>query len=426
MIRHRRRTNIYSEHNGRYDHRAAERIGKRAEKDFDLLKGYKKASFGTTLVFTSQDDADIWEPNAASIKERRATIKKANKLGIKTWVSIEPVIDPDPTLKLIEKLHSYVDYWEIGKIDHIKELEDKVDLYKFREEVRNLLKRKRKNAKKTGYYCFNRSLTAKDKIEIIPGKRSNILLVAPHGVFDDDDNTGIIAKKIAKKIGCWAVINEYFQKPINKPSLLDKFVNLNSIEQIESQIEQAEKALKLTPPQKNKKGEIQVVKKPKELLELQKYIDTIKEYKKRIVKTHGHALIVWLHGIDDVNIEEHFVDKKMPVVARKVDILVGYGQGNTPSLTTDNLLTEKLYNILKSAPINIVTGEAKSGSDYCGNNSDNLNQLFGPKNSGNNVISRRLLLFNPTFAQYCPNAFRSLICPYKSLLRLPSLVFTTS
>ncbi len=55
--------------------------GMRAARDFDLLEGYDKARFGTTLIFTSQDDADHWEPNAATIADRIHAIETAHRLG---------------------------------------------------------------------------------------------------------------------------------------------------------------------------------------------------------------------------------------------------------------------------------------------------------------------------------------------------------
>jgi DNA repair photolyase len=64
--------------------------GKRAERDFDLLKPTDK--FGVTL--TCLDDAESlkWEPGAALPGERIKSLKKAHKMGVYTWVSIEPVI----------------------------------------------------------------------------------------------------------------------------------------------------------------------------------------------------------------------------------------------------------------------------------------------------------------------------------------------
>jgi len=91
-----------------------------------LLWDYEKFSFGTTLIFTNQDDADKWEPNAAEIDFRIEAIKKARNKKIKTWVSLEPVIDPKQALQLIDKYHPIVDHWKIGKLIIIPKLKQRL------------------------------------------------------------------------------------------------------------------------------------------------------------------------------------------------------------------------------------------------------------------------------------------------------------
>lgn len=111
--------------------------GTRAVRDFDLLEGYPGARFGTTLVFKDQAYADHWEPGAASIEDRIWAIQDAHDRGIKTWVSVEPVINPDQALQVIRELHPIVGAWKVGKINYQKDI--KVDWITFREEVRALL-----------------------------------------------------------------------------------------------------------------------------------------------------------------------------------------------------------------------------------------------------------------------------------------------
>lgn len=115
--------------------------GSRAKRDFDLLEGYDKCKFGTTLIFASQTFADKWEPNTASIADRIDTIIEARNRGIKTWVSVEPVVDPEQALSLIDFISPWVDEFKVGKINYNKEIEEKVDWIKFRKNVTNLLKR---------------------------------------------------------------------------------------------------------------------------------------------------------------------------------------------------------------------------------------------------------------------------------------------
>ncbi len=117
--------------------------GMRAARDFDILKrnGW---SFGTTIIFENPDSQRQWEPVAASLGDRVKTIQTAHDQGIRTWVSLEPVIDPDESLHLIRRLNGtlndgIVDHWKIGKINYNKWYEDRVDWKKFLIEVMRLL-----------------------------------------------------------------------------------------------------------------------------------------------------------------------------------------------------------------------------------------------------------------------------------------------
>jgi DNA repair photolyase len=114
------------------------KAGTRAARDFDILEGYDKARFGTTLIFTDQADADYWEPGAADIEDRISAIKTAHAMGISTWVSIEPVIDPAQAVLLVNRLHPFVDHWKVGKINYHKEIEDAVDWSQFRQDITEL------------------------------------------------------------------------------------------------------------------------------------------------------------------------------------------------------------------------------------------------------------------------------------------------
>jgi len=109
--------------------------GCRAKRDFDLLRDYPKCRFGTSLAFFSQRYADRFEPCAAPISDRIDTIAVAKSMGIRTWVSLEPVVMIDQALQLVNLLHDLVDYWAVGKINHDKELEGRVNWCAFLNEV---------------------------------------------------------------------------------------------------------------------------------------------------------------------------------------------------------------------------------------------------------------------------------------------------
>jgi DNA repair photolyase len=113
--------------------------GMRAARDFDILKR-NNWKFGTTLAFGFEADQIKWEPKAATIESRLSAIEKAHSEGIYTWVSVEPVIHPEQALSVIETLLGTVDFWKIGKLNHNKEQELKIDWSKFLHKIRLLLK----------------------------------------------------------------------------------------------------------------------------------------------------------------------------------------------------------------------------------------------------------------------------------------------
>lgn len=88
--------------------------GKRSMRDFDLLVPGQDW-YGATLTFTSDEKSFEFEPEASLPKERLYALEMAHALGINTWASMEPVRDPEQTLKLIEMTKDFVDVYKIGK-----------------------------------------------------------------------------------------------------------------------------------------------------------------------------------------------------------------------------------------------------------------------------------------------------------------------
>lgn len=78
------------------------------------------------------------EPYAAPTSERIDVLRKAHELGIKTWVSLEPVYFTEDAYALIEKTHSFVDKFKVGKLNYEPE-EKEVDWRKFAIEVEQKL-----------------------------------------------------------------------------------------------------------------------------------------------------------------------------------------------------------------------------------------------------------------------------------------------
>lgn len=110
--------------------------GARAFKDLPLLD--KRDKLGATLTFCNWRDSLKWEPFAALPDERFELLEKAKALGIPTWASLEPVIDPVQTLEIIRLTHKYVDYYKVGKLNYLPEAK-MVDWAKFAKAAVALL-----------------------------------------------------------------------------------------------------------------------------------------------------------------------------------------------------------------------------------------------------------------------------------------------
>lgn len=91
--------------------------GRRAEQDFDLLRAGDQ--FGVSLTLIDGDQSRRWEPGAALPAERIVSLINAHDRGIKTWVSLEPIIDYSQTVRLIRLTAPVVDHYKVGKMNHM-------------------------------------------------------------------------------------------------------------------------------------------------------------------------------------------------------------------------------------------------------------------------------------------------------------------
>jgi len=109
--------------------------GRRSERDFDFLKTFPDlCRYGATLVFANDEDALQYEPGAAPTSERIKVLGKAHDLGIKTWVSLEPVWSPENAFELIRRTRSFVDEYRIGKLNYHPHSKT-VDWKQFKKDV---------------------------------------------------------------------------------------------------------------------------------------------------------------------------------------------------------------------------------------------------------------------------------------------------
>lgn len=91
--------------------------GRRAERDFDLLDANDR--FGVTYAgYTGEEELrNAVEPNAGNPVDRLVTLTIASRLGIKTWVSFEPVLNADSVLWKLEHVPTDIDV-KIGKLNY--------------------------------------------------------------------------------------------------------------------------------------------------------------------------------------------------------------------------------------------------------------------------------------------------------------------
>lgn len=119
--------------------------GERADRDFDLLD--ENDWFGVT--YCGYDDGTLFiqqesEPFAAPEIERLASLSIAHKRGIKTWMSIEPVLNEVSVINLLEMNPYYIDKYKIGKMNYHPSA---IDWKKFGNRVEQICK-----ANKMDYY----------------------------------------------------------------------------------------------------------------------------------------------------------------------------------------------------------------------------------------------------------------------------------
>lgn len=93
--------------------------GERALRDIDLFRPDRDA-FASTL--TSLDDAfsEKWERGAALPGDRIATLRKFHERGIFTWVSLEPTIDVESSLSIVDATHQFIDLYKVGRVNYLK------------------------------------------------------------------------------------------------------------------------------------------------------------------------------------------------------------------------------------------------------------------------------------------------------------------
>jgi hypothetical protein len=165
--------------------------------------------------------------------------------------------------------------------------------------------------------------TLNKEIRVLSGS-TDILLVAPHGLSEDDENTDLVTQQTAKCLACGAIINA---------GLPRKQLDLNSIPEAERH-------------------------------------STFTRTLKQAIAPAGRTRVVWVHGMKDQSAAGE---------ARKINsgalihCLIGYGLPDR--LTADPYTVGRLATLLNAGGLNTVVA-ADPTSKFRGHSARNMNQWF--------------------------------------------------
>lgn len=119
--------------------------GMKATADTDIILQFgKHIMVGTTPTFVRNADSRKYEPGAALPMERLAMVKHFHDIGVTTWTSFEPVIDPAQSLDLMEMYAPYTNCFKIGKLNHNPKLEKSIDWRKFLDDAVAIMRKHNK------------------------------------------------------------------------------------------------------------------------------------------------------------------------------------------------------------------------------------------------------------------------------------------
>lgn len=116
------------------------KAGKRSMADFDVLRR-NNWKYGASLTCVSEETRLEFEPHTATYEDRVQALVVAKMMGIQTWVSLEPVLDPEQTLwiirSLLQRTDTRPDFWKLGKLNYEQST---VDWKAYLREAERLLK----------------------------------------------------------------------------------------------------------------------------------------------------------------------------------------------------------------------------------------------------------------------------------------------
>jgi hypothetical protein len=92
--------------------------GTRALRDIDLFRPERDA-FASTLTTLDNEFSRKWETGAALPGGRIAALRAFHNAGIFTWVSLEPTLDVESSLAIVERTHTFVDLYKVGRVNYL-------------------------------------------------------------------------------------------------------------------------------------------------------------------------------------------------------------------------------------------------------------------------------------------------------------------
>lgn len=114
--------------------------GVRALRDRDLYRPDRDA-FACTLTSLDETFSAKWERNAASPWDRLFALQRFHKNGIFTWVSLEPTLDVEASLAVVEATHPFVDLYKVGRANYLQEITRTTDWRDYTLRIIDLLQR---------------------------------------------------------------------------------------------------------------------------------------------------------------------------------------------------------------------------------------------------------------------------------------------
>ncbi|CDX26942.1 Radical SAM domain-containing protein [Mesorhizobium plurifarium] len=108
--------------------------GTRALQHIQMFRPERDA-FASTLTSLDERFSRKWERNAADPADRILALRKFHEAGIFTWISLEPTLDVDASLGIIDATYEFVDLYKVGRANYLKEITRTTDWNDYTQRV---------------------------------------------------------------------------------------------------------------------------------------------------------------------------------------------------------------------------------------------------------------------------------------------------